>query len=257
MTATGGHGASETKKATINGLAVVGFGALILGGILLAVYAARYVPDTLSRLSSAVYLSAEKPENATTTAPRGNGFTLFPSADNTAEDESVSDDSSTDEEDASADDKPQVADETEDSTPRTGGPLYVAPRPVYTTQQPQLYGLPDLELFDVRGGYFRGSTFVEDDEVPKNRDAGIKFMVVNTGTNVVSSWRVLVETTGERDAVAQGGMLRPDGYQTFTLRISDSDEDTLRVSIEVDPDDRVNESDERNNDDTLRLELDQ
>ncbi|MGB4076081.1 MAG: CARDB domain-containing protein [Minisyncoccia bacterium] len=249
MSATTGHGPQDTKKATVNGLAVVGFGALIIGGILLAIYASKYVPDVLSRLTSAVYLSADEEQN---TADEIFG----------SEDEEVDAPQSKEPETSTVspsreDDEPQVADETgyAPQTPRVADetgytPIrYLPPVPV------PLYGDPDLVLTRVRGGYFRGSTFVEDEDVPDNRDAAVKFRVQNGGTNIASNWRVLVEVAGEDDATASGALLRPDGFQDFTLRISDSRRSTLRIEITVDPSDRLDEENERNNDRSLTLDL--
>lgn len=250
MSAPAGHGTGEVKKATINGLAVVGFGALIVGGIVLAIYASRYVPDALSRLSSAVYLSGEQPQNEPAPEEENNGFVLFPPTEEPATPEKPA------EEPANEEPSPEVDMPIVETPAVTGGPQYVPAPPVYYPSTPTLYGLPDLELFEVRAGYFRNGRFIEDRDVPRGRDAGVTFTVINTGTNIASNWRVQVEVTGERDAIATGGMLRPDGYQVFTLRIEDSDEERLRIQIEVDPQDRVDESDERNNEETITLDLD-
>lgn len=230
--------ANGNGKGAMNTLAVVGFGALLVAGILLAVYAARHVPEALSRLSSAVFLSTDGERNGGTETPSAPEA---PSAPATTT---------------------QPAATTTPSTPapsaaRTGGPLYYPQAPRVVVSQPQLYGLPDLVLTDVRGGYFRGSTFVEDDEVPANRDAAVRFTVRNTGTNVATGWRVRVEVTGEDTAVGGGGMLMPNGYQNFTLRIENPEEDRrIRINIEVDDQNRVAESNERNNSASLRLDID-
>ena len=250
MTASPGHGTTETKKATINGLAVVGFGALIVGGILLAIYTSKYVPDALSRLASAVYLSSDEEQNPEEESPApeeeetpepSRPIIVFPDAN----------------------DEP----EEEEEAPSTGGPQIVTPPvavspnpPVYYPPQPvtpQLYGRADLALRNARVGYFRGSTFVEDDEVPSNRDAGLKFTVRNEGTNVASGWRLRVDVEGEDTVTGSGGTLMPNGYQNFTLRIENPEEgENLRIEIEVDYTDRVDESDERNNDDDLDIDID-
>ena len=244
---TASSGTSETKKATVNGLAVVGFGALIVGGILLAIYASKYVPDALSRLSSAVYLSGEQEQNPEDETPAGSedepGFVLFPS--------------NTDDE--------EPTDEEEPSTPTPSTPT-VSPNPpvyyppVYYPLQPvtpNLYGRADLVITNVRTGYFRGATFVEeDDELPDNRDAAVKFTVANRGTNVAENWRIRIDVENEDTLTGTGGFLMPDGYQNFTVRIEDpKNDERLSIEIEIDYTDRVDESDERNNDRTLRLEI--
>ncbi len=233
----------ETKKAAVNGLAIVGFGALIIAGIFLAIYAARYVPETLSRLSSAVILSSDNEEN-----PEEEEAPAAPVEE---------------EEEAPAPETP--------STPQTGGPQVVTPpvavspnppvyypqTPVYYPQTPELYGRADLVITDLEAGYFRGSTFVEDDTVPSNRDGAVRFTVKNIGTNAASGWRVQVEVTGEDTVRGNGGYLMPNGYQNFTLRIEDPRENRdIDIDIEVDYDDRVDESNERNNDRSIELEID-
>jgi len=228
----------ETKKATLNGLAIVGFGALIIAGIFLAIYAARYVPETLSRLSSAVILSSDEQQNPEDETPAA------PVVEETPEEEETP------------------------APPQTGGPQVVTPPvavspnppvyypPTYYPQQPQLYGLADLVITDLEAGYFRGATFVEDDEVPTNRDGAVRFTVRNSGTNVANGWRVEVEVTGEDTVRGNGGSLMPNGTQTFTLRIEDPREGRdLDIDIDVDYDDRVNESNERNNTRSVELEV--
>lgn len=221
-----------TKKATTNGLAIVGFGALLIAGIFLAIYAARYVPETLSRLSSAVILSSDDENNDD--SPAATSTPSTPS-------------------------KPSsTATTTKPSTPSTPTtPIIHYTTPVVTPVTPNLYGLPDLALTNVRAGYFRGSTFVEDDNVPSGRDAAIKFTVRNNGTNVASGWEVRVDVENDDDAVATGGYLMPQGYQNFTLRITDPKKDrSTEIEIDVDYRDRVNESNERNNDDSVELDID-
>jgi hypothetical protein len=226
----------ETKKPSVNGLAIVGFGALILAGIFLAIYAARYVPETLSRLSSAVILSpgnTENPEEETETPP------------------------------AMEEEEPEE-ETARPSTPSTGGPQVVTPPvavspnpPVYYPSTPNLYGRADLAITNLEVGYFRGSTFVEDDRVPSNRDAAVRFTVKNIGTNIASNWKIRVEVTGEDTARGNGGSLMPNGYQTFTLRIENPEEGrNLDIDIDVDYTDTVNESNERNNDRSIDLEID-
>ncbi len=226
------HG--DTHKATINGLAVIGFVGLLIAGMLLAIYASRYVPGALERLSSAVYLSSDKEDNGETPA---------------------------EEEPAPEEETPVFVPETPDEEePRTGGPQIVTPpvaQPpqVITTEKP-LTGRADLALTSVRAGYFRGSTFVESDEVPDGRDMALKFTVVNAGTNVASNWRIKVDVEGERSANGNGGTLYPDGTQAFTLRVTNPEEGRNReISIEVDSTDRVTESNERNNDRTIRIDV--
>lgn len=230
------HGA-PAKKATINGLAIIGFFGLVIAGMLLAVYASRYVPETLSRLSSAVYLSSDSAKNdkATTTPSKPSTPTVVPTAPAT-----------------STPREPELPDET-DYTPPTY--TYNPPRVVQTG--PKLFGFADLVLTDVEVGYLRSGRFIEDDTVPANRDMAVRFTVRNDGTNAASGWQVRVSVEGERDAVATGGYLYPNGYQEFALRVTNPrDGRNLETEIDVDYRNAVNESNERNNDDSVEVDVD-
>lgn len=237
---TGAHGTEEKKHGGINGFVLIGFFALVIAGMLLAIYASRYVPETLARLSAAVYLSGDKPENTATTTPPKNDEVFVPDVS-----EPTTDDTDT----------PELPDETGYTPPRTVTPTYTytPPRPT----GPQLYGSADLSLTNVEAGYVRSGRYIEDDTVPTNRDMYVRFTVRNSGTNIASGWRVLVEVEGERDAVASGGVLYPNGTQTFTLRVTNPEEGrNLTTKIDVDFQNAVNESNERNNDRSIDVDID-
>ena len=226
-------------KATVNGLAIVGFTALILGGVFLAVYAASYVPQALSRLAGAVSLSTQEPQNTDTETP------------------STTTTKNTDTNDAQTKKDTTDTVTTTDTTPKTGGPLLVPQQPRVIYNGPRLYGLPDLAIVSIEGGYFRNGRFVEDNDVPNNRDAGVRFIVQNLGTNTVSDFRIKVEVEGEDDALGVGGLLYPNGTQLFTVRISDPKEgERLDVDVSLDYQNRIAETNERNNDESVRLDID-
>ncbi|HRH24550.1 MAG TPA: CARDB domain-containing protein [Candidatus Paceibacterota bacterium] len=229
------HGAP--KKATINGLAVIGFFGLVIAGMLLAVYASRYVPETLSRLSSAVYLSSDSANSGkATTTPTVTTKPTTPVVVTPVATTST----------------PELPDET-GYTPRTT--VYNPPRVI--SSGPKLYGQADLALVDVEVGYLRSGRFIEDDTVPANRDMALRFTVRNSGTNIASGWQVRVSVEGERDAVATGGLLYPNGYQNFELRVTNPREGrNLETEIDVDYRNAVNESNERNNDDSVEVDVD-
>ncbi len=237
MTAPAHDEKGSAAKATINGLAIVGFVALILGGVFLAIYAASYVPQALSRLTGAVILSNEQPTNTETPTetetPTPETPVVTPTTDTTDDEEVTTD------------------------TPRTGGPLLTPQPPRVIYSGPQLYGLPDLALVNVRTGYMRGSTFVEDNDVPNNRDAAVRFTVQNIGTNTVSDFRIKIEVENEDDAIGVGGLLYPNGTQLFTLRITNPEEgEELDIDIDVDYQNRIAETNERNNDKSVSVDVD-
>lgn len=237
MNTQGEDGKGSVTKATVNGLAVVGFGALILGGVFLAIYAASYVPQALSRLTGAVILSNEQPANPNTDSETPTPTPTTPVVTPT-DDEEVDEEVTTPE------------------TPRTGGPLLVPQTPRVTYTGPKLYGLPDLALVNVEAGYMRGSTFIEDNDVPSNRDAAVRFIVQNLGTNTASDFRIKLEIENEDDAIGMGGLLYPNGTQLFTLRITNPEEGKeLDIDIDVDYQNRIAETNERNNDKSVTLDI--
>lgn len=234
------HAPSE-KKVTLNGLIIIGFFGLIIAGMLLAVYASRYVPETLARLSAAVYLTSDGAKNATTSpqSPKPQTPVVTPEVPTTPTVSATS-----------TGNTPRVADET-GYTPRTT--VYNPPRTVQTT--PRYYGYPDLALTNVQGGYFSGGSFIADTSIASNRDMGIKFTVRNAGTNIASGWRVLVRVEGESDAIAYGGLLYPNGYQNFTLRATDLENGTLTTRIDVDYTNALQETNESNNTDSVDVRI--
>ncbi len=239
--------ADATRKAAMNGLAIVGFGALIIAGIFLAIYAARYVPQTLSRLSGAVILSSD---TGTTTSETD---TTDETPTNTVD--TPNDTSNTPEEKPKTPSTPTTPPTVK--PPVTGGPLIVPQYPRVISNQPSLYGRADLAIINAEIGYMRGSTFVEDNEAPSNRDVAVRFTVKNNGTNAAGNWDVRVRVEGERAVTGSGGYLMPGGTQNFNVRVENPEEgENLTVQIDVDYQDDLDESNERNNDEKLDIDVD-
>lgn len=239
------NGANKARQTAINGLAIVGFVALVFGGIMLAIYGAKFVPETISRLSSAVYLSSDE---ETPTEPEA------PIEEEPADEPIVSPNPPT------APEEPETA-----APPSTGGPLIVQqPRYYYTYGTPRLYGLPDLRVSITEVGYLRTSStssFREDNEVPDGKRAAFKFVVRNVGTNASGQWRFRAELpTKDSDddefvSPYQEGLM-PGASKTFTLGFDNPDPGNNRsIEIEVDENNRVAESNERNNTDSETIDV--
>lgn len=244
MSGGGNHGGG---KATFNGLIMIGFFALIIAGILLAIYAARYVPQTLSRLAGAVYLSSEAPKSATTTNKNTIEFPTLTPLPQAPAPTSVEPS------------RPTVtqATTTKPTTPRTGGPLEV-PRTRVVQTGPRLYGLPDLAVTNVSTGYIDyNGNFIPSSRIPRNLDMYVTFIVRNLGTNISTPWRILVRVDGEQDAIAEGGILYPNGYQAFTLRVTNPRQGTnINTNITVDYLNAVVEPNENNNTASISVSVD-
>ncbi len=163
-----------SRQTAINGLAVVGFIALIALGMWLAVYSTRFVPTVVNKIgAAAVYLgsvftpasdstlSVVPTPTATTTISFGTAPT------------------------SPADIKP---------APTASGKK-VTITPIATTPvliPPVLSGFPDLAITVVTSGYLTTTSddsFVASSTAPDGTRPAVKFFIKNIGTNVSGSWR--------------------------------------------------------------------
>lgn len=235
------------RQAAVNGLAVVGFIALIFIGITLAIYAARYVPQTVARLGAAnVYLSSIFGD-----APEGDGDLEVVPGDSVPF-------PTNDEPEVITTEDPDTTTPTTPATPRPGTPTVIQV-PVTVPVAP--YGKADLIVRITDIGYLRSSnidTFVEDDTVPEGKRPAFKFRVTNTGTNTTGSWefKVKLPTTSTYTYVSRGqASLAPGQYVDYTLGFDRAKDGENRVTVTVDSSDDVNESNENNNTASTDIEV--
>lgn len=246
---------SGTKRVAVNALAIVGFIVLIGIGMMLAVYAATFVPAAVTRLgSAAVYLSsvfvpAEKPATLEVVEP---GTTVpFPEAPVVAE----------------ATTTPAVA-----TTPATApaaiapsaGPTKTTVYPVGTGTKPTpvLTGLSDLTVEIVATGYLTSSdtsTFIKSDTVPDDRRGAVKFTITNKGTNAsgrfdfdatLPTTRTYTFTSDKQDSLLPGEHI---DYVLGFDRARSGDDRVISISVDADND--VKESNESNNSDSVKVEI--
>lgn len=239
------------RRAAVNALAIVGFIVLVLIGMALAVYAARFIPTAISNVgSAAVYLSSQ----------------LFPADEE--EGLVVVDEPETVPfgEDATATSTPT----TTPATPTTGGTV-TNPRPgtpttvVVPVQVPastNYYGLPDLVIESVQTGYLTSSntsSFRASDDVPDGERGGVKFTIANRGTNVSGRFDFEVELPTTRSYTYNSRTqqtLRPGERIEYVLGFDQTREgDNRTITIEVDPDDDIDESNERNNERSVTVDI--
>lgn len=242
---------SPNKQAAQSALAIVGFIALILIGIGLAIYAARYVPVALNRLGTgAVSLSS-----------------IFTPAEEDAADEPVVMLSET-----TVPFEP-VATTTDsvDATPtytapaatvtRTNTVTYTQPVPVVVPPQAP-YGRADLAVEITAVGYCssdRVSSFRRANEVPDGENGGIQFQVRNIGTNTSGSWDFeydLPTSPALSRTVSNQRTLGPGDRVDYTLCFTEPRSGNNRtVRIDVDSGREVTESNENNNADSAQVDI--
>jgi len=247
------------RHAAINGLAVVGFVALLFIGITLAIYAARTLPETASRLGAAnVYFASIFGDDE-----GDNDLEVVPGESVPFEDERNDED-----EDTATTTDPVVSDD--DTTPSTpvqpttpGQPTTprVVAVPVPGTRN--LYGKADLSIRLVEVGYLRTSStdsFVKASRVPEDERPAFKFRVTNTGTNESGKWQFEAKlptrpsyTYKSRDQVS----LMPGQFADFTLGYDRPRDGENDITIEIDTGKDVNESNESNNRLSFEIEVDE
>ena len=174
---------SPARGAAVNGLAVVGFIALVAAGLWLAIYSTRFVPGVVSRIgTAAVYigsvfnpapnssLSVVPTPTASTTISFGDGSTTPTTAATTTPS------------------KPVV---TKPAAP-SAGTKTTTTITVGTTTQPVAYsGLGDLAVNLDTTGYLTTNTtdsFVASTTVPHGDNAAVRFTIKNVGTNWSGTW---------------------------------------------------------------------
>jgi hypothetical protein len=259
------HNTNQGEKAgrspAVSALAIVGFIALILLGMALAISAVRYLPAALSGLGeAAVSLSRvftqDEPGDLEVVdqpaTPRDPAVVVtIP----------LGPESDTPETPAPA---------ATPSAPAQAPAAYVPPAQSYPPvivpvqgQQPTGYGSPDLTVEIIAVGYVTrdgdGDTFRESSRVPEGEQGAVKFRLANRGTNVCGTFEYEVEVRNDdrRTDTATGRApgLKPGQsvitYAFFDARASgDAD-----ISIEVDSDGDIRESNERNNSDSADISV--
>lgn len=251
------HDSTQSRKAAVGGLAVVGFIALILIGIATAIYAASFLPKAFSRLSTAnVYLSSITQPNDNNQLeavnPNTNAPTSIPLSPATTTTTTVV-----------STPTPTYTQPTQTVVKPT--PVYTQPTyrvvPVATTQN--YYGLPDLTTVITSVGYLRNSgdtnSYVIADAVPSGYTGAVRFVVSNRGTNTTGSWYFEAELPGAGNNSNYRSdsqrSLAPGDSIVYTLGFDSTTRGRDTVRVEADPNDRIDESSEGNNTDTESIYL--
>lgn len=174
---------SPARQVAIRALAVVGFVALVAGGMWLAVYSTRYVPTVVNNMSAAaVYLgSVFTPSEATlSVVPMASTTISFGEASSTivtAIDSAVN--------------KLTVLTPSSPA-PKTEGEKTSTIQQIGGSTSVVLSGLPDLVVQINALGYLTTSSadsFIASSTVPSGSRPAVSFTIKNIGTNVTGSWR--------------------------------------------------------------------
>ncbi len=280
----GGEKKGAVRTALVNGLAIFGVIALLVGGILLIVNGARALPNILGGNGAAgVYTSSVFRDENGNVVPQEN----FSANENTATE-------------TGAQGNPRNQSGENEQAPETGGdtptqntstnggeglgtPNFFSPNlpqapsvagnqttptrgttgtqttrvqttrivPVVTST---LSGLPDLSVEIISVGYLTSasaSSYRVSSVVPEEERGGVRFLVRNVGTNVSGPWRFMLSMpTSPRTTFESSNQrsLNPGASIEFTLGFDNPDSGNDRqIEVVVDEMNIVRESNENNN----------
>lgn len=240
---------TPARKATVAVLAAVGLITLIVLGIALAVYSARYVPRALDRLGAAAGYVIEL-----FVPGEGPALTVVPTASTTIPFGET----------ASSTDAAGAGETAPGTRAATGGPAPIYYRTAATTYPvagstritvpPAYSGLPDLQAAIVDVGYIDASgTFIATSTIKSSDTLAANILITNLGTNKSGEWtvRATIPTTASADSSQTAAMssLEPNQPVRIDLKLSSGRPRTgvITITVTADPDGKVAESNEGNN----------
>ena len=234
------------RRATVNGLAVVGFVALVAAGMWLAVYATRFVPAVVNGAGeAAVYLGslftlAPEPTLSVISTPVASTTIPFGNATSTP-----------------ATSTPQKTVKSV-AGPETSGAYQIDG----ATSTPTLFGLPDLIVEITAVGYLGGasaSSFIASSTVPAGARPAISFTIKNIGTNAIGPWRFSASIPTSTAYIYQSQLqqsLNPGDRIDYTLGFDQAISGTDKmISITANFDRAVGESNMNNNSDSTKVTI--
>lgn len=244
------------KRASVAGLAVVGFVALVIVGLWLALWVAQLLTGPGGLGAVATYVGSWfSPGPSSTLAVVPSGTTTIPFGG--GEGTSTS---------AMASSTPATTTPAKPAHTATGpAPVYYRtvettyPVPGATripagTSNPTYSGLPDLAVSLVNPGYVDSSgTFHASSTISSSDELAAEILVVNLGTNKSGPWTIKVtvptSSNGAFTHTETMDSLDPNQPVTIDLRLSAGHprSGTNDITVEVDPDNKIAESNEANN----------
>jgi hypothetical protein len=225
------------KSAAVNALATVGFVALLILGITLAIYSARYVPMAVSKLAGFSNNSNNSGSLAVVTSsstiPFDDSGMVLTSSTTTMIPQPASPYTS-----------PNIAAVAPAAAvaPTYHAPVYHAP------------GLPDLAVTILATGYLTTAStdsFVPASIIPPGARPAVRFSVANDGTGSTGPWTFLAHIPSINNFTFNSPVepsLNPGDHTVFTLGFNEAIPGQAQtISVIADPNDTIVESNEINN----------
>ena len=242
---------TPAKKAAVIALATVGFVALLLIGVTLAIYSARYVPLAISRITNGSS-NTNNPNSlavvsSSSTIPFANDGSDVLTATTTTTALMPPGSSMT----AGVSNAPVTQGYTPPVQTTPAAPKHVAP-----------YGLPDLSVSIIATGYLSGpstASFVPANIIPPGARPAVEFSVADVGTNVTGPWNFLAHIPSINDTVFNSPIepsLNPGDHTVFTLGFNEAiPGQSQPINITVDPNNQIQESSKANNSATASVTI--
>ncbi|MDB4992318.1 MAG: Peptidase sortase-like protein [Parcubacteria group bacterium] len=234
-----------SRRAAVNALAIVGFIALLIIGIGLAIYSARFVPSIASRFGgaavslSSIFKKNEDPALQVVTATTTLPFETI-----------VATTTATTTVTAATTTTPV---HTSTGTGTGTGQTSTVVTTVTTPVAP--HGLSDLAVIITAVGYLNSpgntSTFVPSNNVPNGKSGAVQFTVTNAGTNYTGSWNFNVNVPtvpAQNYNSANQPSLAPGDSIDYVLGFDRGNSGVSRtITVALDSNNQVVESNEGNN----------
>ena len=241
---------NPAKSAAVNALATVGFIALLIIGITLAIYAARYVPEAVSKLAGFTNNSNTPSSlnvvSSTTTIPfSNNGTVLTQTTTTTVPPITAANTQSSESAPTAQSSSLPVTTSTYGNTSGTS---------VSASHSHVPYGFSDLSVTILATGYLASDStdsFVPASIIPPGARPAVKFSIANKGTNVTGPWSFLAQIPTFNGSVFNSPIepsLNPGDHTVFTLGFNQAIPGPAQtISVVADPNDQIPESNEGNN----------
>lgn len=234
--------AKPAQNPATTALAIVGFITLVVLGILLAIYSARYVPEAIS----SAFNTLVTPDNNQPHLGVVSTTTISFSQDNTTTTTSLT---------------PTVI-TTPTQTAETAPAATTKPATGTTKTTPRLYGLPNLSITVIGTGYLANGTnesFVPSAVIPAGARAAVRFSIANNGTNVSAPWTFAAVIPTHNGYVFMSPIeqpMYPGDHTVFTLGFDQADFGPGHpLTIVTDPANAVAESNEADNNATAFISV--
>lgn len=261
----------------LRGLAIVGFITLIVAGIWLAVYAARFVPASVDGFNAAAVSLSQ----IFTPTKQPNTLAIVPNATSTAFSHVPKTSPATSTSAGSAKSTQHKITKPTNTKYKKYARHYVAPKVGKRTTHtysigngmpkvPKLYGLPDLATHIIAVGYLTSTStnsFIATTTIPAGTHTAIKFTITNIGTNKTGAWTFTAHIPTNvsyifnspiqkplypQDYIKQDHIIKIEYVLGFTQATPGSDQ---TISITANPKHTVAESNFKNNSATTSVTI--